>query len=116
MQIDSPKALAVAALAGIGASLCCVGPLALVTLGVSGAWISNLTQLEPYRWMFAALALGSMGYAWRQIYRAPAAVQCEPGAACALPQASRLQRALFWIVSVLVLVGLSFPYFAPLFL
>jgi mercuric ion transport protein len=116
MQFDSPKALAVAALAGIGASLCCVGPLALVTLGVSGAWISNLTLLEPYRWIFAALALGSMGYAWRQIYRAPAAGQCEPGAACASPQASRLQRTLFWIVGLLVLAGLSFPYVAPRFL
>jgi mercuric ion transport protein len=116
MQIDSPKALAVAALAGIGASLCCSGPLVLLTLGVSGAWISNLTLLEPYRWIFAALALGSMGYAWRQTYRAPAAVQSEPGAACALPRTNRRQRALFWIVGVLVLAGLSFPYFAPLFL
>lgn len=116
MLIDSPKALAVAALAGIGASLCCVGPLALLTLGVSGAWISNLTLLEPYRWIFAALALGSMGYAWRQIYRAPAAVQCEPGTACALPRTNRLQRTVFWIVGVLVLAGLSFPYFAPRFL
>jgi mercuric ion transport protein len=116
MQIDSAKALAVAALGGIGASVCCSGPLVLVTLGVSGAWISNLTLLEPYHWIFAGLALGSMGYAWRQIYRAPAAAQCEPGAACALPQTSRLQRALFWIVSVLVLAGLSLPYFAPLFL
>jgi mercuric ion transport protein len=116
MPIDSPKTLAVAALAGIGASLCCVGPLVLVTLGVSGAWISNLTLLEPYRWLFAALALGSMAYAWRQIYRAPAAVQCEPGAACALPEANRAYRLLFWIVAALVLAGLSFPYFAPLLL
>jgi hypothetical protein len=84
MQIDSPKALAVAALAGIGASLCCSGPLVLVTLGVSGAWISNLTLLEPYRWIFAGLALGSMGYAWRQIYRAPGAVHASraPPAHC----------------------------------
>lgn len=118
MIMDSLKsgtfALVEGAVAGIGASLCCVGPLALISVGVSGAWISNLTLLEPYRWVFAALALGSMGYAWRQIYRSPAAVQCEPGAACALPQTNRLQRALFWIVSVLVLAGLSFPYFAPL--
>ena len=115
MQIDSPKALGAAALAAIGASLCCVGPLALVSVGVSGAWIASLTLLEPYRWIFAAIALGSMGYAWRQIYLAPAAAQCGPGAACALQQANRAQRALFWIVAALVLAGLSFPYFAPLF-
>jgi len=106
--------LVAGALAGIGASLCCVGPLVLVTLGVGGAWISNLTLLEPYRWIFAALALGSMGYAWRQIYRAPAAVQCEPGAVCALPETNRAYRVLFWIVVALVLAALAFPYLAPL--
>jgi mercuric ion transport protein len=115
MEIDSPKALAIAAFAGIAASLCCAGPLVLVTLGVSGAWISNLTALEPYRWLFAALALGATGYAWRQIYRAPGAAQCAPGAACALPQPHRAYRALFWVVAALVLAGLSFPYFAPFF-
>ena len=29
------------------ASACCVVPLLLVLLGVSGAWIGNLTKLEP---------------------------------------------------------------------
>ncbi len=116
MSIDSLKAFALVggAVAGIGASLCCVGPLVLVTVGVSGAWISNLALLEPYRWIFAALALGSMGYAWRQIYRAPATAQCGPGTACALPQTNRAYRALFWIVAALVLAALAFPYLAPL--
>lgn len=107
-------ALVGGALAGIGASLCCVGPLALISVGVSGAWISNLTLLEPYRWLLAAVALGFMGYAWKRIYR-PSAAQCEPGAACTMPQANRTYRVLFWIVAALVLAGLSFPYFAPLF-
>lgn len=116
MSMDSPKlALAGGALAGLGASLCCLGPLALISAGVSGAWISNLTLLEPYRWILAALALGFMGYAWKRIYR-PSAAQCEPGAACALPQVSRAHRALFWVVAALVLAGLSFPYLAALLL
>jgi mercuric ion transport protein len=101
------------ALAGIGASLCCLGPLALISVGVSGAWISNLTLLEPYRWILAALALGFMGYAWKRIYR-PSAAQCEPGSVCALPQTKRAHRVLFWIVAALVLAALAFPYLAPL--
>ena len=36
-------------LAAIGASVCCVGPLVLLTLGIGGAWIANLTALEPTR-------------------------------------------------------------------
>ncbi|MCD6042481.1 MAG: merT1 [Burkholderiales bacterium] len=106
--------LAGGALAGIGASACCVGPLVLVSVGVSGAWISNLTALEPYRWLFLMAALGFMGHAWWRIYRAPAAVQCEPGTACALPQSNRIYRALFWAVSALIVAAFVFPYFAPL--
>jgi mercuric ion transport protein len=102
-------------LAAIVASVCCVGPLVLVTIGVSGAWISNLTLLEPYRPVSIGVALVFMGLAWRQIYRAPAAAQCEPGTLCALPQTNRVYRVMFWVVSALVLLALGFPYLAPLF-
>lgn len=56
-------------LAAILASACCLGPLVLVTLGFSGAWIGNLTALEPYRPLFIGVALVAMGFAWRRIYR-----------------------------------------------
>lgn len=102
-------------LAGLLASACCVGPLVLVMVGVSGAWISNLTLLEPYRWVFIGIALVFMALAWRRIYRAPAAAECEPGTVCALPQSKRVYRVMFWVVSALVLLAFAFPYFAPLF-
>ena len=102
-------------IAAILASVCCVGPLVLVMIGVSGAWISNLTLLEPYRLVFAGVALVFMGLAWHRIYRAPAAAECEPGTMCALPQTNRVYRVMFWVVSALVLLALVFPYLAPLF-
>ena len=102
-------------IAAILASVCCVGPLVLVMIGVSGAWISNLTLLEPYRLVFAGVALVFMGLAWRRIYRAPASAACEPGTLCALPQTNRVYRVMFWVVSALVLLALVFPYLAPLF-
>ena len=111
----SKATLAGALLAGIVASACCLGPLVLVTIGVSGAWISNLTLLEPYRPAFIAVALVFMGLAWRRIYRAPAATECEPGTVCALPQTNHVYRISFWVVSALVLLLLAFPYYAPLF-
>ena len=40
--------LVVGGLAAILASTCCLGPLVLVALGFSGAWIGNLTVLEPF--------------------------------------------------------------------
>ena len=102
-------------LAAIVASACCLGPLVLITIGVSGAWISNLTLLEPYRPVFIGVALVFLGLAWRRIYRAPATAACEPGTLCALPQTNRVYRAMFWVVSALVLLALGFPYLAPLF-
>jgi mercuric ion transport protein len=42
-------ALITGGLAALLASTCCLGPLVLVAFGFSGAWIGNLTALEPYR-------------------------------------------------------------------
>jgi mercuric ion transport protein len=50
-------ALLAGGLAAILASTCCLGPVVLVALGLSGAWIGNLTLREPYRLFFIAGAL-----------------------------------------------------------
>ena len=101
------------ALAAIVASVCCLGPLVLVTVGISGAWISNLVAFEPYRPYAIGVALVCMVFAYRKIYAAPAA--CVPGTLCAVPQTRRLYKALFWVVSAMVLVALGFPYTARFF-
>ncbi len=103
------------AVAAFAASVCCLGPLVLVALGVSGAWISNLAALETYRPIFIGVALVLMGLAWRRIYRAPTSNACEPGGVCALPQTNRLYRVMFWVVSALVLLALAFPLIVPFF-
>ena len=100
-------------LAALLASTCCLGPLVLITLGVSGAWISNLTALEPYRPAFILTAVISLFYAWRRIRR-PAA-HYEPGQICAVPRVNRSHRMLFWLVAALVAVALGFSSIAPWF-
>ena len=100
-------------LAAILASTCCLGPLVLIALGFSGAWIGNLTVLEPYRPIFIGGALVALLFAYRRIFR-PAQV-CKPGEACAIPQVSSTYKLLFWVVAALVLVALGFPYILPLF-
>lgn len=107
--------LAGGVLSALGASVCCLGPLALVSAGVTGAWIGNLSALAPYRWIFIAGALGFTGLAWRRIYRAGPAAACAPGAACALRQAGRGQRIAFWLIAALVLAAIAYPYVLPLF-
>src|SRR5262249_52448189 len=106
-------ALLVGGLAAILASTCCLGPLVLVTLGLSGAWIGKLTRLEPYRPFFIAGALVALFFAGRQIFR-PAQV-CGPGDVCAVPTTRRIYKVLFVAVSVLVLIALVFPYVVKFF-
>jgi mercuric ion transport protein len=110
---DGRGALAAGGLAAILASTCCLGPLVLVTLGFSGAWIGNLTALEPYRPVFIGAALVAMFFAWRRIYRP--ARDCKPGEVCAIPQVRSTYKAVFWIVGALVLIALAFPYVLRLF-
>lgn len=100
-------------LAAILASTCCLGPLLLISLGFSGAWIGNLTVLEPYRPLFIGGALVALFFAWRRIFRPAQA--CEAGQVCAIPQVRSTYKLLFWVVAALVLVALGFPYILPLF-
>src|SRR5699024_10566569 len=100
-------ALFAGGLAAILASTCCLGPLVLVALGFSGAWIGNLTVLEPYRQMFIGAALVALFCAWRRIYRPTQA--CKPGEVCVIPQMQATYKLLSCVVAVLVLVALGFP-------
>ena len=106
-------ALLTGGLAAILASTCCLGPLVLLTLGISGAWIGNLTVLEPFRPIFIGVAMVALFFAYRHIFRAVG--DCGPDDACAAPQVKTAWKVLFWVVVVLVLVALVFPYIAPRF-
>ena len=111
--MNSRTTLMAGAGAAIGASLCCVGPLVLVTLGIGGAWVSNLSKLEPLRPFFMVATLGLLTWAWHQLYRT--AELCEPGKFCADPRVSQRQRLIFWVACVGLAVLLMFPWYASLF-
>ena len=113
---DAPRtssvALFAAGAAALLASACCVAPLALVLLGISGAWIGQLAAFEPYQPFFLAAAAVALFLAWRKIWRAP---DCADGRACAAPTAKRAQKAIFLTVAALLVLVLGFPMVAPLF-
>jgi mercuric ion transport protein len=105
--------LVVGGIAAVLASTCCLGPLILVALGFSGAWIGNLAVLEPYRPWFIGAALVALFFAGRRIFRK--AEVCAPGEVCALPATRRAYKVIFGIVVALVVVALAFPYVARFF-
>jgi mercuric ion transport protein len=96
------------------ASSCCIGPLALLSLGVSGAWIGNLTALEPLKPAFVAIALLLIGLGFRQVYFRPHTI-CEPGSVCARPRSAHLTKTALWSATVLVLAAITIDWWAPLF-
>lgn len=111
--VKNRSVLIVGGLAAILASTCCLGPLLLITLGISGAWISNLTMLEEYRAFFIVVALLSMFFAWRKIWRP--STSCTGEAVCRLPDVKTSYKGLFWMVGMLVLIALGFPVVMPIF-
>src|SRR6266571_4120620 len=71
-------------LGALAASSCCILPLVLFSLGVSGAWIGNFTQLAPYQPYFIAATIACLGYDYWLVYRA-SKVACGEGEACVRP-------------------------------
>ena len=95
--------------AAIGAASCCVVPFALFSIGVSGAWIGNLTALEPLQPVFAAAGAGFIGFGAYRVY-ARRKEECAPGSYCATQRADALSKIGLTAASALLIGALGFPY------
>jgi len=102
-------------LGALATSSCCILPLALFGLGVSGAWIGNFTQLAPYQPYFIAATIGFLGYGYWLVHRS-AKLACAGGEACARALPNRLVKAGLVLATILVVAALGFNFIAPLLL
>ncbi len=102
-----------AIVAAVVASLCCVGPLVLIALGIGGAWASTLTHLEFLRPIAILITLLFLGIAFWKLYITPK--RCAIDKPCAKPRLLRVQRIIFWLVTIVLLLLLAFPWYAFLF-
>ena len=98
-------------LGALAASSCCILPVALFALGISGAWIGNFTALAPYQPIFFAATAGFLGVGYYLVYRQPQAA-CSDGT-CARPLPSGSVKAMLWAATVLALAAAAFDYLAP---
>jgi mercuric ion transport protein len=99
----------------LAASSCCILPVVLFSLGVSGAWIGNFTQLAPYQPYFLAATLVFLGTGYWLVHRTSKRA-CADGQACARPLPNRLVKAALVVVTIVVMIALGFDFLAPLFL
>ena len=96
------------------ASSCCIGPLVLITLGASGAWIGSLTALKAYQPVFVPITLAFLGFGFWQVY-GKSKRSCEDNAYCASPVSDRLIKTVLWVATLLVGVASSVDLWAPFF-
>jgi len=106
---------AVGLLGALAASSCCILPLVLFGLGVSGAWIGNFTQLAAYQPHFIAATLALLGYGYWLVYRSSTRA-CTNGEACARPLSRRIVKTSLILATILVVAALGLDFIAPLFL
>ncbi len=114
MRKPAPESASIAAGAAsaLGASTCCVLPLVLVTLGVGGAWVAQLRELERFYYVFVALALAAFGFAFYRLYLRPAPA-CAADTTCASPAVRRRQRIAFWVTLVSAKALVLSPFYVP---
>jgi mercuric ion transport protein len=109
----SSKPLLAAILAATGASACCILPLVLLTLGIGGAWMSNLTAMQPYSPYLSGLTLLILAWIFYTLYVKKS--DCNEQAneqVCRTPDSLKRQRRSFWIISFVLCTMLAFPYYA----
>ena len=103
---DHPQtrwSLAGAATAAVAASICCIGPLLAVALGVGGAWTTRIAALELYRPVLIGVTAALLGLAFYREYRKPCAEGCSRSGS----------RVALWIASAVVLAVLAVPQVTP---
>lgn len=102
--------------AAIGASACCILPLVLFALGISGAWIGNLVALEPYKPYFVAASILFLGFGFYKVYSKRKPQTCGEGTFCARPDSDRINKISLWLAAILVGLAILWPYIAPVLL
>jgi mercuric ion transport protein len=99
-------------LGAIAASSCCIAPLMLFSLGISGAWIGNLTALAPYQPYFIAATLACLGYGYWLVYRRQN-IACAEGEVCARPLPNQLVKTGLVLATVLVAGAIGLDLIGP---
>lgn len=97
-------------LASILASLCCVGPLILTLLGLSGA--AALSKFETIRFPMILLVLLFFAIAGFVLFQKRNS--CEPGSICADPKKFRKMVIFYWFGLTVAILGITSPQWVAL--
>lgn len=98
------------------ASTCCIVPFVLLFLGISGAWISHVTDLAPYQPFFLLTSFGFLGAGFWTVYGKPRN-SCEEGSLCAAtPRSDKIVKVALWMGALLIVSAFGVELIGPLLL
>lgn len=86
-------------------ALCCIGPLVLTILGVSGAAV--LAKFDVFRVPLIIIVVGIFGFAGYQLFKKRKT--CEPDSICADPKKYKRIVIAYFVGLVLALAGIFSP-------
>lgn len=92
------------------ASLCCIGPIAAATLGLTS--LGALARFESLRPWFALLTLVFLSGAFFLSYRRRTSAECAPGSVCDVhgeARVRRINRIVLWTAAIVAVIVLTFP-------
>ena len=102
-------ALTGALVAAVTASLCCILPLIAAVLGFTGFAASEF--FERWRPYFLMVTFGLLAVGFYLAYRRPREA-CDVGSVCERTPIGRWNRAILWLVSLLVVTLAGFPHYS----
>ena len=92
------------------ASLCCIGPVLFVTLGVGAGFA---TRFEPLRPLFTVLTIALLALGFYSVYgrqrATTSAAACDIDGTCTVPRSRKRDKILLWIAALMALIVLTFP-------
>src|SRR6266481_8711342 len=88
-------------IAAVAASICCIGPLVAVMLGVGS--LAAASGLQKWRPLFLGVTFVLLGVAWYLTYRKPRIEGCAEGTACATKPSAKAGKVVLWIATGLAI-------------
>ncbi len=97
--------------AALAASLCCIGPLVAVVLGLGAFGAASV--FESFRPYLLGGTFALLAGAFYLVYRPARTGECAEGA-CSIQSPGHHSKAMLWIATILVLLFALFPYYSGL--
>ena len=89
------------------ASICCLGPLVLVGLGIGS--VGFAMRLAKYRTVFIIITLGLLAFAFYFTYRKKSG-DCASNPECPTPKRSFVNKVILWLCTALAIFLILLQY------